>query len=102
MKSHSLNVLMVVSAFSLMACSQQAAKKSTIQPKPTTSTKTYYVDAQKHQAQQVVFQRQQDAKSLNTYIFLHPLFFVLTLILLVCRASLHLQSTSGGSASALL
>jgi len=62
MKSHSLNVLMAVTAFSLTACSQQAANRSSIQPETPTSTKTYYVDAQKQQAQQVVFQRQQEAQ----------------------------------------
>jgi len=62
MKSHSLNVLMVASVFGLTACSQQAANRSTIQPKPATTSKTYYVDAQKQKAQQVVFQRQQQAK----------------------------------------
>ena len=62
MKSHSLNVLMVASVFSLTACSQQAANRSTIQPKPATSTKTIYVDAQRQKAQQVIFQRQQQAR----------------------------------------
>ena len=62
MKSHSLNVLLVVSALSLTSCSQQASKRSTIQPKPATSTKTIFVDAQKQKAQQVIFQRQQQAK----------------------------------------
>ena len=66
MKSHSLNVLIVVSVFSLNACSQQSTTKSTIQPKPSTSTKTYYVETQKRQAQQVVFQRQ-PAKQQNSY-----------------------------------
>ena len=62
MKSHSLNVLMVASVFSLTACSQQAANRSTIQSKPATSTKTIYVDAQRQKAQQVIFQRQQQAQ----------------------------------------
>ncbi len=60
MKSHSLNVLMVASVLGLTACSQQTKNQSTIQPpKPATSTKTLYVDAQRQQAQQVIFQRQQ-------------------------------------------
>ena len=63
MKSHSLNVLMVISVVSITACSQQYSNRSTIQPQqPTKSTKTYYVDTQKQKAQQVVFQRQQVAQ----------------------------------------
>ena len=53
MKSHSLNVLMALSAFSLVSCSQQTAK---VQPLSTSSTKTYYVEAERQQAKKVVFQ----------------------------------------------
>jgi len=60
MKSHSLNVLMVASVLGLTACSQQTRNQSTIQPpNSATSTKTLYVDAQRQQAQQIIFQRQQ-------------------------------------------
>jgi len=55
MNSRSLNVLMTLSILSLAACSQQTAK---VQSQPASSTKTYYVETQKQQAQQVVFQHQ--------------------------------------------
>ena len=55
MKSHSLSLLMTLSILGLTACSQQTAK---VQSQPASSTKTYYVETQKRQAQQVVFQRQ--------------------------------------------
>ncbi|MGK0270170.1 MAG: hypothetical protein ACI88H_000807 [Cocleimonas sp.] len=62
MKSHSLNVLvpasLAVAVLSLSACSQQASKQGTIKSKPSTSTKTYYVETQKQQPKQVVFQQQ--------------------------------------------
>ena len=62
MKSHSLSVFMalslVVSVLSLNGCSQQSAQQGTIQPKPTNSTKTYYVGTQKQQPKQVVFNPQ--------------------------------------------
>ncbi len=55
MKSPSISVLMTLSILSLTACSQQTAK---VQPQPASSTKTYYVESQKQQAKQVVFQTQ--------------------------------------------
>jgi hypothetical protein len=42
----------VIALFGLSACSQQTATQNTVK-----SSKTYYVDAQKKKAQQVVFQR---------------------------------------------
>ena len=57
MKSHSLNVLMTLSVLSLTACSQQSVRTQS-QPKPATSAKTYYVDAQKQEAKKVVFRQQ--------------------------------------------
>lgn len=57
MKSHSLNTLITLSILSLTACSQQTAKVQST-PASSSSSKTYYVETQKQQAQQVVFQRQ--------------------------------------------
>jgi len=54
MKSSSI-ALMALSILSLTACSQQSARTNS---NPAASTKTYYVEAEKQQAQQVVFQSQ--------------------------------------------
>lgn len=54
MKSPSISVLMTLALLSLTACSQQAAK---VISQPTSSSKTYYIETQKKQAQQIVFQR---------------------------------------------
>jgi len=55
MKSHSLNVLMLLSLVCLTACSQQVIKTET-----QSTTKTYYVESEKtqEQLQQIAFQRQ--------------------------------------------
>ena len=55
MKSHYLSVLMTLSVLSLTACSQHSVRT---QPKSATSTKTYYVETQRQEAQQVVFKQQ--------------------------------------------